>query len=44
MREDDIDVIVATGEELPPEMWGPEMQETPMTSPMFNGEKVVDQE
>lgn len=43
MNEEDIDVVVETGERLPAEMWESGLPETIMVSPVFDGEKIVDQ-
>lgn len=43
MREEDIKEVVASGERLPTEMWEPGMPDTIMQSPVFDGEKIVDQ-
>lgn len=43
MREEDIEEIVESGERLPSEMWEPDMADTIMQSPVFDGEKIVDQ-
>lgn len=43
MNEDDVEVVVETGERLPAEMWESGLPETIMFSPIFDGEKIVDQ-
>jgi hypothetical protein len=43
MYEEDIEAVMESGEFLPTEMWEPEMTDTIMQSPVFDGEKIVDQ-
>ena len=43
MREEDIEAVVESGERLLTEMWEPGMPDTIMQSPVFDGEKIVDQ-
>jgi len=40
----DIEEVMESGERLPAEMWEPEMTDTIMQSPVFDGEKIVDRE
>lgn len=42
MNEEDVEVVVETGERLPAEMWESGLPETIMASPVFDGEKIVD--
>lgn len=39
---EDMDEIMKSGERLPPEMWEPDMPETTLNSPVFNGIEVVE--
>lgn len=41
--ETDIEEIMETGDRLPAEMWEPELAETIMVSPIFDGVKIVDE-
>lgn len=43
MCEEDVDEVVESGERLPTEMWEPGMSDTVMKSPVFDGEKIIDQ-
>lgn len=40
--KDDIEEIIATGEQLPPEMTYADIVETIKDDPTFNGSKIVD--
>ncbi len=43
MSDNDIEEVMESGERLPKEMWEPDMPDTIMGSPVFDGEKIVDQ-
>lgn len=43
MREEDVEEVVESGERLPTEMWELDMPDTIMQSPVFDGEKIVEQ-
>ena len=43
MSEEEMEQIMDSGDRLPPEMWEPDMPDTIMQSPVFDGEKIVDQ-
>lgn len=43
MSEEEMEQVVDSGERLPAEMWEPGMPDTIMQSPVFDGEKIVDQ-
>jgi len=43
MRKDDIEEVVESGERLPAAMWESDMPNTIMQSPVFDGEKIIDQ-
>lgn len=42
MNDDDMKVVVETGEQLPSEMRGEVVDEFAMVTPIFDGEKIVD--
>lgn len=39
---DDMDEIIESGERLPPEMREPDMPETTLNMPIYNGSEVID--
>lgn len=46
MNEDidsDLEIIMETGDRLPPEMYESAMPDTIMENPVFDGEKIVDE-
>ncbi|MBP8275571.1 MAG: hypothetical protein KAX55_01585 [Propionivibrio sp.] len=43
MSDEEMEQIMDSGERLPSEMWEPGMPDTIMQSPVFDGEKIVDQ-
>jgi len=43
MSDDEIETIVESGERLPSDMWESGLPETIMTSPVYDGEKIVEQ-